>query len=304
MTDHTSRHQFRGIIPPVLTPFTQSGKLDEPALAAVLDWFCHRPVNGLFLTGGLGEWRHLEWAERERVMRVAAEVVDGRLPIVPHIGGCNDIENIVKLGKVAAKLRVHAAALIIPEDIPEGPEPIHDHIAAVARDVELPLALYDTQGRGPRSVTPDLMRRILDDNIQVVAMKYRAMQGDDMLAMVEAAGDRVNVLAGAETVFLPALAVGAVGVIGGGCNIYPSILAGIQRDYDAGRHDEAIEGQREVNRLLAASSRVSWPLAGKIIWQAWGLPVQPITRATCRDCSPEAIREVQKIFGPMQHIAG
>ncbi len=295
---------FRGVIPPVLTPFKEDKSVDESALAAVVDWLCHRPIGGLFMTGGLGEWRYLDWADRERVMRVTVEAAAGRLPIVPHIGGCNDVEQIVKLGKTAAEVGVHAVALTIPEDIPEGPEPIYQHVAAVARSVELPLALYDTKGRGPRSVTPDLMRRMLDDGIRIAAMKYRAMQGDDMLAMVEAAGDEVDVLAGAETVFLPALAVGAVGVIGGGCNVYPGIIAGIQRDYQAGRHAQAIEGQRKVNHLLETSGRVSWPLAGKIIWAAWGLPVRPVTRTPCEKCSPEAIREIQDIFGPMADIAG
>ncbi len=303
MTDATMR-RFRGVIPPVLTPFTQDKALDEAALAAVVDWFCHRPVGGLFMMGGLGEWRCLDWPERERIMRIAVDVVDGRLPIVPHIGGCNDLENIIKLGKIACELDVLGVALIIPEDIPEGPEPIYQHIAAVARAVEKPLALYDPIGSGPRSVTPDLMGRMLDDGIDFVAMKYRSMRGDDMLDMVRIAGDRVEVLAGAETVFLPTLAVGGVGVIGGGCNVYPAVIAKLQRDFEAGRHADAIDGQREVNRLLATSSQVSWPLAGKAIWQAWGLPVQPVVRTTCDQCSPEAIREVQDFFGPMQDIAG
>ena len=88
------------------------------------------------------------------------------------------------------------------------------------------------------------------------------------------------------------------------CSRSRSSAEKLQRDFEAGRHAEAIEGQREVNRLLETSSRVSWPLAGKAIWQAWGLPVQPVVRAPCDQCSPEAIREVQDIFGPMQDIAG
>jgi 4-hydroxy-tetrahydrodipicolinate synthase len=254
--------------------------------------------------GGLGEWRHLDWPERERIIHIAAEAAADRLPVVPHIGGCSAIDEIVKLGKVAGKVGVHGVALIIPEDIPEGPEPIYQHIAAVASRVDLPLVLYDTKGSGPRSVTPDLMRRMLDDGINIMGMKYRSLRGDDMLAMVEAAGDKVAVLAGAETVFLPTLAVGGVGVIGGGCNLYPGLLAGIQSDFNAGRHEDAIRGQREVNHLLATSSRVSWPLAGKVVWAAWGLPVQPIARSETPQCSPEAIREVQQIFGPLQQIAG
>lgn len=300
----TTSQRFTGVIPPVLTPFTRDGALDEKALAAVLDWFCHRPIGGLFMMGGLGEWRYLDWPERERIIRVTTEVVGDRLCVVPHIGGNNDVENIVKLGKVAAEAGAYAVALIIPEDIPEGPEPIYEHISTVASAVELPLAIYDPQGSGPRSVTPDLVSRMLDDGIDLVAMKYRSLRGDDMLAMVEAVGDRTAVLAGAETVFLPTLAVGGVGVIGGGCNLYPGILAGIQRDYDAGRHDDAIAGQRRVNRLLADSSRVSWPLAGKVVWNAWGLPVEPIARAPSERCSPEAIRELQEMFRPMQDIAG
>jgi hypothetical protein len=48
-------------------------------------------------------------------------------------------------------------------------------------------------GSGPRSVTPDLMKRMLDTGIDLMAIKYRSLRGDDMLAMVEAAGDRVSI---------------------------------------------------------------------------------------------------------------
>ncbi len=295
---------FRDVIPPVLTPFTEDDRIDESALAEVVEWFCHRPVSGLFLTGALGEWRYLDWSERERVFRVAIDAAKGRLPVVPHIGGCNDIPNILKLAEAAADAGVYAVALVIPDDIPEGPDPIYEHITAVARATDLPLALYDTYGRGPRSVTPDLMRRLLDDGMHIVTMKYRALQGDDMLAMVEAAEGRVNVLAGAEHVFLPSLAVGAVGVIGGGCNIWPSVMAQVQKDFHAGRHDEAIQGQRRINHLLKRSSTVGWPLAGKVIWQTWGLPVQPITRAPCDNRSAEAIKALRQAFEPLADLAG
>lgn len=303
MTETTGM-RFRNVIPPVLTPFTKDGALDEAALSAVIDWFCHRPVGGLFMMGALGEWRFLDWPERERIIRITVEAADGRLPVIPNIGGHDDLDEIAKLGKVAREVGALAVALITPDEIPEGPEAIYEHISAVAKVVELPLALYDPRGSGPRSVTAELMRRILDDGIKFVAMKYRSLRGDDMLDMVEAIGDEVAVLAGAETVFLPTLAVGGVGVIGGGCNIYPRVIADVQRDFNAGRHDEAVKGQRRINRLLAETRSIDWPLAGKAIWQAWGLPVEPVTRAPCERCSPEAIRALQDAFGPMQDIAG
>jgi len=301
---HTGTHRFAGVIPPVLTPFTQDGELDGSAYAAVIDWLCGRPIGGLFVMGGLGEWRYLDWGERDRIIRIAAEAAAGRKPLVPHIGGVNRIDEIAKLGRTAAEVGAHAVCLISPEDIPEGPEPLYRHVKAVAQSVEIPLALYDIHGTGPRSVTPDLMRRMLDEGLPLIAIKYRSLRGDDMLAMVEAAGDKVAVLAGAETVFLPTLAVGGVGVIGGGCNIYPALLAKIQQDFEAGRHTEAVAAQRRVNHLLEESDQVSWPLAGKIIWAAWGLPVQPVTRCPCERRDPRAIRRIQEIFAPLRDLAG
>jgi len=297
-------HRFTGIIPPVLTPFTTDGAIDERGYDAVIDWLCKRPIGGLFVMGGLGEWRYMSWTERERIIHLAMEATDGRLPVVPHIGGVNQIAEIAKLGKTAAKLGAFAVALISPDDIPEGPEPLYQHVKAVSDAVELPLAIYDIHGSGPRSVTPALMKRMLDDGIDIVAIKYRSLRGDDMLAMVEAAGDRVSILAGAETVFLPTLAVGGVGVIGGGCNIYPGLLKQMQDDYAAGRNQEALEAQRRVNHLLDESERVNWPLAGKVIWAAWGLPVQPVVRAPCERRDPAAIKKVQEIFAPLQYLAG
>ncbi len=295
--------KFSGIVPPVLTPFTKDGELDEAALRAVLDWFCQRPISGLFMMGGLGEWRFLSWQERDRIIRITAEVAGGRKPIVPHIAGVSQFDEIVKLAKTAAQVGAYAVALISPEDIPEGPEALYHHISTVARSVDLPIMLYDPHGSGPRSVTPALMRRMLDEGIRIIAIKYRSLRGDDMLAMVEAVEDRVAVLAGAETVFLPTLAVGGVGVVGGGCNIYPGLLARMQKDFAAGRNDLALAAQRRVNHLLDETERVSWPLSGKVVMASWGLPYELISRAPAERKSPEAIRKLQEIFAPLRDLA-
>ncbi len=77
--------QLHGIIPPMTTPFTAEGEIDERAYRAQVRWFLRKGVHGVCVGGSTGEGHTLTRDEFKRLMVATCEEVNGRLPVVAGI---------------------------------------------------------------------------------------------------------------------------------------------------------------------------------------------------------------------------
>ncbi|WP_313900590.1 dihydrodipicolinate synthase family protein [Brevibacterium aurantiacum] len=77
--------EFHGIIPPLLTPRTESGELDREGTSALVDHLVDSGVHGIFVLGSSGEVPYLTASERDQVLETALEAANGRVPILVGI---------------------------------------------------------------------------------------------------------------------------------------------------------------------------------------------------------------------------
>jgi len=80
------RHRFEGIWLPLITPFA-GGALDERSLAGLIRHYLDLPIDGMILAATTGEGLTLETQETERLVAIAAEVVQGKLPLLLGLCG-------------------------------------------------------------------------------------------------------------------------------------------------------------------------------------------------------------------------
>ena len=268
--------KYRGIIPPVLTPFKQDKSLDIPVLEKFIDWLCGQKVDILFPMGGSGEYQTLTVEERKEI-----------------------IDCVVNAEKKGAD----GVGVVIPTDIPGTEDAIFEYYRAVDEELSIPFMVYDPRGEGDHSATPALMRRMIDGFKNLVAIKYRTVNGESMGYMArEIAGD-ISLFSGAETVFLQDLSVGAVGCVGGGANFYPHLIWELQDRFE--KND--LLGARQIQyRILEATTvlnRVYWPLSGKIILQELGFPFQLVTRVPTRPFTQEDVEHIREYYRKLLKIA-
>ncbi|MEV4372337.1 5-dehydro-4-deoxyglucarate dehydratase [Nonomuraea sp. NPDC049637] len=131
-----------------VTPFDAGGALAEQVLAEhIRRGMAHGP-GGVFVACGTGEFSALSEAEHARAVRVAAEVVGGRVPVFAGAGG--------PIGAALNQARAARAAgadglLLMPPYLTQGPaRGFAAYVAAVA--AELPVIVYQ---RGPVVLAPD-----------------------------------------------------------------------------------------------------------------------------------------------------
>ena len=78
--------RLEGIIPPLTTPFTESGDVYEEGLRRLVEFQIEKGVHGLFICGTYGSGPIMTVGERVQVHEIVVDQVKGRVTVVAHVG--------------------------------------------------------------------------------------------------------------------------------------------------------------------------------------------------------------------------
>ena len=102
---------FHGVLPALITPFTDDGgAIDEHALAAIVDRLVGAGVGGLVPGGSTGEFTTLTTAERRRLVEITVEAADGRVPVVAGTGALDQFVGKSGAGSLVVKTNIDAVS--------------------------------------------------------------------------------------------------------------------------------------------------------------------------------------------------
>jgi 4-hydroxy-tetrahydrodipicolinate synthase len=214
---------LRGAITALVTPFTADGKLDEAALAALVEWQIAEGIHGLVPVGSTGEAVTLSPTERERVVRVVAEAAKGRVPVIAGAGS-NDtaaaIEASKQLGKAGATHLLHVSPMY--NKPPQ--RGIVAHFKAVADASPLPIVLYNVPGRTGSNMTAETTLE-LAEHANICAVKEASGNTGQIDAILRGRPEGFAVLSGDDGLTLAVMAAGGDGVISVISNAVPKLCA-------------------------------------------------------------------------------
>jgi len=240
---------FTGSLVAIVTPF-RNGRVDERALAELIEWHIAKGTNGIVPCGTTGESATLSHEEHNRVIELTVEVVNRRVPVIAGTGS-NSTEEAIALTKHAKQAGVDGALLITPYYNKPTQEGLSRHYKAVAEAVDLPLVLYNIPGRTGVNMLPPTIARL--SAIQsIVGVKEGSGSVQQASDVVQLCGDRLTVLAGDDSLTLPMMAVGGKGVITVTANLVPSEMAGLVTAFASGKIDESRRIHFRLSPLFAA----------------------------------------------------
>jgi len=263
-----------GVIAPLFTPCNEDGSLDPKGASEFTRFLLdRRAVTTIFARSGLGRMYTFTNNEVRQIIDAVIDAVEGQAGVVAGTAGIWDrnpsekpdpqryTEEAIELTQYAKDKGADGAVLVMPEALPEQPKTtLHDRMCEyyqkVARAVDIPIILYHPGNTSePYRMTPGLFRKLVRID-GIVGMKYSTMDMDKFAGVARLAPEDFALIAGAETVFLPALALGGVGVIGQGCCICPEILRTVYDCYARGEIDLARQAQFDVNELVDESAEI------------------------------------------------
>ena len=237
----------RGVVVPMVTPFTPAGAIDEPAIGRIVDALVGFGVSGVFPLGTTGEAASIRTEDRRRVVAATVRHVAGRAAVYAGISS-NCVRDSVDAAAAYKALGALAVVAHMPSYYPLGDAEIEAYFLQLADRVPLPLVLYNIPVTTHHSIALDSVER-LRQHSNIVAIKDSSGDRERLTELLRRTGGRGGfpVLLGNSAGFTHGLKHGAVGLVPSGAHLvgdqYVDMLAAAMSD----RWDEVERLQREAD---------------------------------------------------------
>jgi 4-hydroxy-tetrahydrodipicolinate synthase len=247
-----------GILPALVTPFTDDGKsIDETRLRTLVNHCIESGVHGVVPCGTTGEFVNMTTEEKKRVIKIVVDEVNGRVPVIAGTGAAGT-DQAVEMTRYAKDAGATAALVVTPFYLKPADRGIYEHYYTIANAVDLPIILYNI----PQCTGLPLPWQMVEDLAQipnVVGVKDSSGQLNFIFAVLEKVRDKINVMCGHDEVVMSALAAGCTGAILASANVIPDIWIQIYNHVKNGELQKARELQYKVQkiaRIIAGSGPV------------------------------------------------
>ncbi len=208
---------FKGTFTALVTPFNQ-GSFDVARYAQQISFQARHKVAGIVAVGTTGESPTLSHEEHHLVIETAVRVGHKAGLKVMAGTGSNSTAEAVDLSRHAQQAGADAVLSVNPYYNKPTQEGLYRHFKTIARSVTIPVVLYNIPGRTNVTMTVATMARLAHDCPNITTVKD-ATGNLDLTTEAVAAG--LTVLSGDDSLTLPMMAVGAVGVVSVASNIVP-----------------------------------------------------------------------------------
>lgn len=213
---------FRGSIVALITPMFEDGRVDDDALARLVDFHVAEGTRAIVSMGTTGESATLDEHEHCGVIRRTVEIVDGRIPVIAGTGA-NATTEAIRLTVCAKEAGADAALLVTPYYNKPTQEGLYRHHSAVAEAVELPQILYNVPGRTACDMLPETAARLAAlDNI--VGIKEATGDLARVARLRELCGADFALLSGDDATACDFMLLGGDGVISVTTNVAPKAM--------------------------------------------------------------------------------
>jgi 4-hydroxy-tetrahydrodipicolinate synthase len=264
---------LRGAITALVTPFTPDGRVDEPALRALVAWQVQQGIDGVVPVGSTGEAATLSLTERARVVAITAEVVGGRVPVIAGAGS-NDTAVAIENSRVLAAAGATHLLHVSPMYSKPPQRGLLAHFRAVADAAPLPVVLYNVPGRTASNVEVET-QLALAEHPNIVATKEASGNIEQITAIIRARPKGFAVLSGDDALTTEVMQRGGEGIISVVSNIVPVAM----------------------HALTVAASRGDVP-AARAVHEA----LAPLFAAAFVESNPIPIKAALSLAGRIQNV--
>lgn len=230
---------IKGIIPVVITPFDESGAVDEQSLRTHIRYLLSEGVHGIIPTGSTGEFAALTEEEHKKVIDVTVDEVGGQVPVIAGTASVSTAQTI-KMTQYAQAAGADAVMVVAPYYCHPDEDEIYGHFKALAEAVDITIVLYNNPGTSGVDMSPELVARLAT----FPNVNYIKESTGDMTRLMEISrlcGDDMKVLCGCDTLSMEMFLLGAVGWVTPPANLIPSLCvelynkAAVDRDVEAAK---------------------------------------------------------------------
>jgi 4-hydroxy-tetrahydrodipicolinate synthase len=223
---------FHGTFTALVTPF-RNGGIDIAAFEKLVESQIAAGISGIVAVGTTGESPTLSQEERQEVIRLAVATAKKRCQVLAGTGS-NATQHAVMDTKLAEKLGVDGALLVAPYYNKPSQEGLFRHFKTIADATSLPIMLYNIPGRCGVDIAPDTVTRLAKECGNIVSIKEASGSVERISELRARLPESFTILSGDDSLTLPFMSVGAVGVVSVASNVFPVEVCALVRAYESG----------------------------------------------------------------------
>ncbi len=240
-----------GVCPAMATPVLADGvTVNTAVIPQLIQFLIDAGVKGLFVAGTTGEGILLDTQQRIRLAETAVAAMNGRLPVILHVGA-NRMDTAMTLARHAAKLGVDGIAAVTPYYYGVHDEALVTYYRTVSEAApETPLLLYDIPHMAVNGISPALIPKLIEEVPTLAGIKSSLNDAQRIRLQIFAFADSHIVLVGNEAIALGSLTMGAHGMISGLSTAVPEPFVALTKAVGEGDLETAQKWHRIINQLL------------------------------------------------------
>jgi len=260
---------FKGIMPALVTPVDENGKIKKDVLKKLVDWQLSFGVSGFYICGSTGEGLLLHNDQRMEMLEATLDAVGGRAPVIDHIGAMN-LADTIALAKHAEKAGAAAISSIPPIYFAYSDDDVYNYYKSITDAASTPMLMYCYPGARPMPVS--LIERLMKID-SVIGLKWTNPDYYSLERIKKIDGGNINVINGPDEMLICGLAIGADAGIGTTYNIMPGLFVKLYNAFTAGDVKTARKLQNGINNVIEQLLKLNAIATTKAVIESMGFEV-------------------------------
>ncbi len=233
--------EIKGTYTAMVTPFTREEEVDYEGFRKNIRFQIKNGVDGILPLGTTGESPTLTHEEKQGIIKTSVEEAKGKIKIMVGTGSYSTKQTIENT-REAKELGADMALVVTPYYNKPTQEGVYRHFKAVNDTVDIPVIVYNIEGRTGKNVETSTMKRLskLRNIIGVKEASGNVNQMGDVLDVICSQKKDFYVMSGDDGLTLPLMALGGKGVISVVSNLVPGkvcemVNAALEMDFEKAR---------------------------------------------------------------------
>lgn len=268
---------FKGVIPPVTTPFHMDGSIDRDGFCVMVEHLVSSGVHGLIVGGTTGEYYAQSRDERVSLLKLARSVVKGKMPLIAGVGAIRT-DDCIEYALIAKDLKYDGILIGSPYYAVPTQLELANHALAIDKAANLPVMLYNYPGRTGTMMELEFLDRV-GRSTNFCAIKESSGSMNQLHALARDY-PHIDLFCGMDDQALEFFAWGAKGWVCGAGNCLPAEHLAlydacvIEKDFTKGR--QIMSALLPLMRLLEQGGKFVQSI--KFGCELAGLPAGPVRR--------------------------
>ena len=253
---------FKGAGVAIVTPFKDNGEVNYPEFEKMIEFQIKNGTDAIIVCGTTGEAATMSEEEHMEVVKFCIDKVNKRIPVVAGTGS-NCTETAIDLSKKAEEYGADAVLLVTPYYNKATQGGLYAHFAAVAKEINIPIILYNVPSRTGCNILPETAVKLAKDFDNIVGIKDATGNISQTIKMMSLAEGNIDLYSGDDDQIVPIMSVGGLGVI--------SVLSNVAPQQTHEICAKCLEGDYETARQLQFKA---YPLVKALFSEVNPIPVK------------------------------